>query len=60
MNKITNLMKYKHALLKKEGKLKKSRDLIDEEANIEDITFELEGLWDIDPDRYPTSPLIQM
>ena len=51
MNKITNLMEYKHALLKKEGKLKKSRGLIDEEADIEDITFELEGLWDIEPDH---------
>ena len=33
MNKITNLMEYKHVLLKKEGKLKKSRGLIDEEAD---------------------------
>jgi len=51
MKKVTNLIDYKHILLKREGDLRASRGLIDEEADAEDVMFELEGLWDIEPDH---------
>jgi hypothetical protein len=51
MKKVTNLIDYKHILLKREGDLRASRGLIDEEADAEDAMFELEGLWDIEPDH---------
>ena len=46
MKKVTNLMKYKHIRLKKEGALKVSRGLIDEDADVEDVQFEMECSWD--------------
>ena len=51
MKKVTKLIDYKNMLLKREGDLKVSRGLIDEEADAEDVMFELEGLWDIEPDH---------
>jgi len=51
MKKVTNLIDYKHILLKREGDLRASRGLIDEEADAEDVMFELEGLWDTEPDH---------
>ena len=42
MKKVTNLMEYKHIRLKKEDALKVSRGLIDEDADVEDVQFELE------------------
>ena len=43
MKKVTNLIDYKHMLLKREGELRVSRGLIDEDADAEDVMFELEG-----------------
>ena len=51
MKKVTKLIDYKNMLLKREGDLRVSRGLIDEEADAEDVMFELEGLWDIEPDH---------
>ena len=46
MKKVTNLMEYKHIRLKKEDALKVSRGLIDEDADVEDVQFEMECSWD--------------
>ena len=51
MKKVTKLIDYKNMLFKREGDLRVSRGLIDEEADAEDVMFELEGLWDIEPDH---------
>lgn len=51
MKKVIKLIDYKNMLLKREGDLRVSRGLIDEEADAEDVMFELEGLWDIEPDH---------
>jgi len=52
MKKVTNLMEYKHIRLKREGDLKVSRGLIDEDADVEDVQFEMECLFDEDADPY--------
>ena len=46
MKKVTNLESYKHILLKREGDLKASKGLIDEDADYEDVLFEWENHWD--------------
>ena len=51
MKKVTNLIAYKNMLLKRESDLRVSRGLIDADADAEDVMFELEGLWDIEPDH---------
>ena len=46
MKKVINLESYKHILLKREGDLKASKGLIDEDADYEDVLFEWENHWD--------------
>ena len=46
MKKVTNLESYKHILLKREGDLKASKGLIDEDADYEDALFDCENYWD--------------
>lgn len=46
MKKVTNLESYKHILLKREGDLKASKGLIDEDADLEDVLFDWENQWD--------------
>ena len=47
MKKVTSLIEYKNMLLKRAGDLRVSRGLIDEDADAEDVMFELECSWDI-------------
>lgn len=46
MRKVINLESYKHILLKREGDLKASKGLIDEDADYEDVLFDWENHWD--------------
>ena len=46
MRKVINLESYKHILLKREGDLKASKGLIDEDADYEDALFDCENYWD--------------
>ena len=50
MKKVTKLNDYKNMLFKR-GDLKVSRGLIDEDAYAEDVMFELECSWDIEPEH---------
>ncbi|MDA9140527.1 hypothetical protein N9O22_01030 [Gammaproteobacteria bacterium] len=51
MKKVTKLIDYKNMLLKRAGDLRVSRGLIDEDADAEDVMFELECSWDIEPEH---------
>tara|TARA_B100001063_G_C16767984_1_gene559824 strand:- start:1765 stop:2394 length:630 start_codon:yes stop_codon:yes gene_type:complete len=51
MKKVTNLESYKHILLKREGDLKASKGLIDEDADYEDFLFDWENRWDLQLDH---------
>ena len=51
MKKVINLIHYKNMLLKRAGDFRVSRDLIDEDAYAEDVMFELECSWDIEPEH---------
>ena len=51
MQKIIYLKKYKQKIVDREKAFKKEKDLIDVEANYEDIRFELECEWDKDLDH---------
>ena len=46
MQKVIYLKEYKQKLIDREKALGKKKSLIDEEANYEDIRFELECEWD--------------
>ena len=46
MQKVIYLKEYKQKLIDREKALEKKKDLIDEDANYEDIRFELECEWD--------------
>ena len=51
MQKIIYLKEFKLKIVDREKALKKEKGLIDEEANYEDIMFELECEWDKDLDH---------
>ena len=51
MQKVIYLKEYKQKLIDREKALGKKKSLIDEEANYEDIRFELECEWDKELDH---------